>query len=160
MGVGQNGGGVVHVGYTSDLNTSANHFINLTFSSNFHESSCKKKIKNFTMSNETDNLTISTKSCNHISLVKLHKNKSDNTITVDITSTNRGVYGKKAKEIDCRESGLSKKLFALTFSSKKACSSSQTSSILHGIRAFAIFWILYSSVESHLLSSSSSKIQK
>jgi hypothetical protein len=109
------------------------------------------------MSNDTDNLTISTKSCNHISLVKLQKNKTENTITVDITSTNRILHAKKSKEIAFSQSDQASKLFAFSFPRRKVYDSGQTFTALHGIRAFAVFWILFSSVESHLLSSATSE---
>lgn len=111
----------------------------------------KNKVMNFQMKGDTDSLTISSKTCNHLNLVKLQKNKSENTITLDIISTNCNAYKRKMKSSQAeRKSVQSKAIFKFSLQHQLAVSTPSDSphattidnKSIHGIRIFSLIWIL------------------
>lgn len=115
------------------------------------------------MSENAESLTISSKTCNHLNLVKLQKNKSDNTITLDIISTNCNVFPHKtkrcAKHFDAA-SEARKNLFRFTFRHQLSVSNSPLTphdASVQGIQVLSLFWIILLNVTT-VLSYASSKI--
>lgn len=129
---------------------------------------CRSKTSNFKMNENAESLTISSKNCNHLNLVKLQKNKSDNTITLDIISTNCSISPHRKKE---HESQLDKaadplrNIFKFSFQHQLSISTpsdtphdrANENKPIHGIRAFSLFWIILLNVTT-MLSYTSSEI--
>lgn len=117
------------------------------------------------MSENAESLTISSKNCNHLNLVKLQKNKSDNTITLDILSTNCNVFPHKtkrcAKHFDTVGEAR-KNLFKFTFRHQLSVSNTSFEpydASVQGIQVLSLLWIILLNVTT-VLSYASSKIIK
>lgn len=119
---------------------------------------CKSK-SNFKMGENAESLTISSKNCNHLNLVKLQKNKIDNTITLDIISANVPSRKKKCQRNHSEVKNIFKFSFLhqLSASTPTATPYDNDNSTLPAIRVFSLFWIILLNVTT-TLSYASSKV--
>lgn len=113
------------------------------------------------MSDSAESLTISSKTCSHLNLVKLQKNKTDNTITLDIISTNCKVapHNKsrncRSKSDDLEETPL-KTIFKFSFQHQLSSSTPHLTAdvfniaAINGVRTFSLFWIMLVNVTTTL----------
>lgn len=103
---------------------------------------CRNKTANFRMNENAETMTISSKNCHHVNLVKLKKNKSDNTITLDIISNCAS-----AKHQTKRHDETRRGIFKFSFQHQLSISDTPHDSVeknntIHGIRALSLFWII------------------
>lgn len=106
---------------------------------------CKSKTKNFKMPENAEKMTISSKNCNHVNLVKLQKNKEENTIILDIISAN--IFPCKKQRHNESTSkifkfSLQRQLSPLTSSDTPFNNNDKSLGIISGIRGFSLFWII------------------
>lgn len=122
----------------------------------------KSKTSNFKMSEAAESLTISSKNCNHLNLVKLQKSKTDNTITLDIiTNCNHRM---KHRENNFDIAGDARRnIFKFSFLHQLSISSSsdtpsgvcEKNNAIQGIRVISLFWIILLNVTTALSYASS-----
>lgn len=103
-----------------------------------------------------ESLTISSKNCDHMNLVKLQKNKSDKTITLDILSCKLHPCKKRKQHDDRHLSENQKKLFSFSFNHLFHEDVDSTNNLIHFIRTTSLFWIILLNVTT-VLSYASSK---
>lgn len=137
-----------------------NYCLFLNFFSNENEEAIPSKdilkVKNYRMKENMESLTISSKNCDHMNLVKLQKNKADKTITLDILSC-RLHQCKKRKSIDESKylSENQKKLFSFSFNHLFHEDLDSTNNLIHFIRTTSLFWIILLNVTTVLSYASS-----
>lgn len=95
---------------------------------------------------DAESLTISSKNCNHVNLVKLQKNKTDNTLTLDIISANCSASSRNRQSQNDLETP--KDIFKFLFTHQLSVSTSSDTpfvvetDIIHEIRLFSLLWII------------------
>lgn len=126
---------------------------------------CRNKTAKFKMSDSADTLTITNKNCHHLNLVKLKKNKSDNTITLDIITLNCGASKHRKRRHGNRFSENHPNVFKFSFLHQLSVSTPadtphdviDENNAIHGIRVLSLFWIILLNVTS-IVSYASSKL--
>lgn len=114
-----------------------------------------------------ESLTISSKNCNHVNLVKLQKNKEDNTLILDIMSANCAVPSRNHQQSNRFgfDGETQKDIFKFSFVHQLSDSTPSDTpfvdelNIIHGIRFFSLIWIILLNVLT-VLSYASSKCEK
>lgn len=135
--------------------------INLSIFSNENEEAIPTKdilkVKNYRMKENMESLTISSKNCDHMNLVKLQKNKADKTITLDILSCRLHQCKKRKSSVESKYlSENQKKLFSFSFNHLFHEDLDSTNNLIHFIRTTSLFWIILLNVTT-VLSYASSK---
>lgn len=112
------------------------------------------------MNQSAESFTVSSKNCNHVNLVKLQKNKVDNTITLDIMTSSpkcKKFPNKRKRDIAGRnvfKFSLRYQLSSSAPSDTPFQSNRKINSIV-AIRAFSLFWIVLWNVQTILAYSAS-----
>ena len=103
-----------------------------------------------------NSITITNKNCKHMNLVKLQKNKVDNTLVLDIiTAETRSVAPKNRFKLG-REHGENLIKFSFVHQLSDLTTDMPTGAeVLHGLRFFSILWIILLNVVSVLSYTSS-----
>lgn len=128
--------------------------------------SCKYDIKhykstNFKMNENAESLTVSSKACHHVNLVKLQKNKTDNTITLDILTSAK--CQKKRRDHASKETR--RNIFRFSFLNQLTASVasfevSAKSNSIRLIQIFSLFCIILANVTKILAYASSKNFFK
>lgn len=117
------------------------------------------KVTNYRMNENMESLTISSKSGSHMNLVKLQKNKSEKTITLDILSSCPLHECKKKRS---RSENLANKthrtisLFSFTHLFHQEIDS--TNNLIHFMRTTSLIWIILLNVTATLSYASSKNL--
>lgn len=119
------------------------------------------------MGENAESLTISSKTCNHVNLVKLQKNKTDNTITLDIITANCTSSHQKKKHHSSAAHDVNRNVFKFSFLHQLSISTpsdtpfsvADSSNAITGIRVFSLFWIILLNVTTILSYASSKKVE-
>lgn len=84
-----------------------------------------------------DSITITNKNCKHMNLVKVQKNKVDNTLVLDIITAENRHHQRSPKEIP-------KNYYKFSFIHQLSESSEIPSetSVIHGIRFYSLIWVV------------------
>lgn len=126
---------------------------------------CRNKTAKFKMSDTADTLTITNKNCHHLNLVKLKKNKTDNTITLDIITLNCGASKHRKRRHENQFSETHPNVFKFSFLHQLSISTPadtphdviDENNAIHGIRVLSLFWIILLNVTT-IVSYASSKL--
>lgn len=120
------------------------------------------KVTNFRMNENMESLTISSKSGNHMNLVKLQKNKSDKTITLDILSCPLHECKKKRStgrgEHNIVKSSTRRNISLFSFSHLFHEEIDSTNNLIHFMRTTSLIWIILLNVTTTLSYASSKQI--
>lgn len=114
------------------------------------------KVTNYRMNENMESLTISSKSGSHVNLVKLQKNKSDKTITLDILSSCPLHECKKKRSAGAhlaKKTNRTVSLFSFAHLFHQEIDS--TNNLIHLMRTTSLIWIILLNVTTTLSYASS-----